>query len=163
MHIDASASESNNPGQATSPEVVRDGEAAQGFGHPLLFLAEQARHHWADPKKSNQSPASIARSITTDLAGDQTGPSPLGSMQINGDELAPSHRLPRPVTMLPAEDRSLYDRWAASTVELQHVLEDTHRFYEHGLHGVKRDVGHGLDAVQRGLVKEDTVSRLFQA
>ncbi len=59
----------------------------------------------------------------------------------------PSHLLLTPRNILLADDALLYKKWATSPNDLRHVLQDQLEFYLYGLHGVKRDVGQGLDAV----------------
>ena len=69
--------------------------------------------------------------------------------------------LPAANAPLPAHDLSLLGSWGAQ--ELQGVFENQRTFFGLGLHGSRRDVGAGLDAVQRGVIKDDEVSELFAA
>lgn len=69
------------------------------------------------------------------------------------------YSIPLPLGHLPPEDSALLQAWSAG--EVQTVINDQRTFFQHGLHGSKRDVAGGLDAVQRGVVREGEVQALF--
>lgn len=67
--------------------------------------------------------------------------------------------VPGPVGELPLEDQERLSQWTASTVP--QITRDQSAFFRHGLYGFKRDVGQGLDAVQRGVIRPSDVKSLF--
>ncbi|WVQ95842.1 hypothetical protein IAU59_002941 [Kwoniella sp. CBS 9459] len=68
---------------------------------------------------------------------------------------------PAPSTRLPIEDAIRLSRW--SKENLSQIIADQRRYFEHGLHGVKRDVSIGLDPVYQNVIKEEQVTPLFDS
>ncbi|WWC89880.1 uncharacterized protein L201_004808 [Kwoniella dendrophila CBS 6074] len=67
--------------------------------------------------------------------------------------------IPSPVTNLPLEDAIRLGRWSKDN--LGKIITDQRRFFQHGLHGTKRDVSIGLDPVYQNVIKEEQVESLF--
>jgi len=66
-----------------------------------------------------------------------------------------------PVVQLPPEDAELLRRWTPSA--LQDVIRDRTLYFEHGIHGSKRDAAPSLDPVHRGLISEHGAQELVEA
>ncbi|OCF31718.1 hypothetical protein I316_06525 [Kwoniella heveanensis BCC8398] len=66
---------------------------------------------------------------------------------------------PAPSTTLPLEDAIRLGRW--SSEKLSQIIADQRKYFQHGLHGIKRDVSIALDPVYQNVVKEDQVVTLF--
>jgi hypothetical protein len=75
-----------------------------------------------------------------------------------GAEATPS-LIPPSVNTLPSVDEQLLNQWDSGLLE--QILQNQRVFFQHGLYGSKRDVGVGLDAVQRGIIPESDVEELF--
>ncbi|WVQ72840.1 hypothetical protein IAR50_002401 [Cryptococcus sp. DSM 104548] len=69
--------------------------------------------------------------------------------------------IPAPIGELPVEDARNLERW--SLRHFEEVVEDQRGYFQHGLHGSKRDVGKDLDPVSWRIIGEDQVIPLFDA
>ncbi|WVW82922.1 hypothetical protein I302_104936 [Kwoniella bestiolae CBS 10118] len=67
--------------------------------------------------------------------------------------------VPTPSTNIPLEDAIRLGRW--SKENLGKIIADQRKYFQHGLHGTKRDVSIGLDPVYQNVIKEDQVGTLF--
>ena len=66
-----------------------------------------------------------------------------------------------PAVELPDGDRERAEQWTAGA--LQGILKEQSKYFEHGLHGSKRDVAPGLDPIQQGLLSESRAHQLLDA
>ncbi|ODN77560.1 hypothetical protein L202_04730 [Cryptococcus amylolentus CBS 6039] len=69
--------------------------------------------------------------------------------------------MPAPVGKLPTEDAKNLEGWRLRHFEK--VVEDQRSYFQHGLHGSKRDVGEGLDPVSWRIIVDKQVEPLFDA
>ncbi|WWD09994.1 hypothetical protein V865_008126 [Kwoniella europaea PYCC6329] len=67
--------------------------------------------------------------------------------------------VPTPSTNIPLEDAIRLGRW--SKENLGKIIADQRKYFQHGLHGTKRDVSMGLDPVYQNVIHEDQVGTLF--
>ncbi|WVF68285.1 hypothetical protein IAT40_003050 [Kwoniella sp. CBS 6097] len=68
---------------------------------------------------------------------------------------------PAPTASLPLEDAIRLGRW--SKENLSQIIADQRKYFQHGLHGIKRDVSIGLDPVYQNVIKEEQVGPLFDS
>ena len=93
------------------------------------------------PRETYKHPMVSLASIAS-RAWDTESP-PDGRMESHG--IASAFDIP-----LPPEDAAILRCWTFEA--LDKAVQQQTSFFEHGLHGSKRDVARGLDAIQRGIV-----------
>ncbi|WRT67709.1 uncharacterized protein IL334_004681 [Kwoniella shivajii] len=67
--------------------------------------------------------------------------------------------VPAPGSNLPLDDAIRLGRW--SKENLGKIMADQRKYFQHGLHGTKRDVSIGLDPVYQNVIREEQVEELF--